>query len=233
MDLATAGRHRVFSNIYIKHILFHKSKLGRDDELQNAHIVLFKSPRDVHQVATLSVQLGLGSVIVDLHRDATSVYLVIYWLSCLREQTTAYATTQIAEKLQQVIMYRTTCSIWNIWTMNQLNLSPLQAFQHFSLECKIQFLKTCPKDFIRLLSECNVNLLQGNLSEVKRSHMLKHRDKYHKLFLKGTTWNQRRSVLSSQKGFLLIKTVSPLVINHLSWDGTVCCSTSFCLKQQL
>ena len=73
VDIATAGRHRGFSTIYIKHNLFHQSKLGRDVELQNTHIVLFKSPRDVHQVATLSVQLGLGSALVYWYRDATSV----------------------------------------------------------------------------------------------------------------------------------------------------------------
>ena len=73
VDIASAGRRRGFSTIYIKHILFHQSKLGRDVELQNTHIVLFKSPRDVHQVATLSVQLGLGSALVDWYRDATSV----------------------------------------------------------------------------------------------------------------------------------------------------------------
>ena len=30
VDIATAGRHRGLSIIYIKHILFHQSKLGRD-----------------------------------------------------------------------------------------------------------------------------------------------------------------------------------------------------------
>ena len=59
-DIATAGSHRDLSTIYIKHILFHQSKLGRDVELQNTHIVLFKSPREVMQVTTLSTQLGLG-----------------------------------------------------------------------------------------------------------------------------------------------------------------------------
>ena len=53
--------------------LFHQSKLGRDVELQNTHIVLFKSPRDVMQVTTLSTQLSLGSELVDWYRDATSV----------------------------------------------------------------------------------------------------------------------------------------------------------------
>ena len=73
VDIATAGRHRGLSTIYNKHNLFHQSKLGRDVELQNTHIVLFKSPRDVMQVSTLSTQLGLGSKPVDWCRDATSV----------------------------------------------------------------------------------------------------------------------------------------------------------------
>ena len=44
VDIATAGRHRGFSTTHIKHKLFHQSKLGRDVELQNTHIVLFKTP---------------------------------------------------------------------------------------------------------------------------------------------------------------------------------------------
>ena len=73
VDIATAGRHQGLSTIYIKHNLFHQGKLGRDVELQNTHIVLFKSPRDVMQVTTLSTQLGLGSELSDWYRDATSV----------------------------------------------------------------------------------------------------------------------------------------------------------------
>ena len=71
--IATAGRHWGLSTIYIKHNLFHQSKLGRDVELQNTHTVLFKSPRDVMQVTTLSTQLGPGSELVDWYWDATSV----------------------------------------------------------------------------------------------------------------------------------------------------------------
>ena len=158
--------------------------------------------------------------------------LVICWLICFREQTIAHATAQIAEIFHQSFLYPTTWSIWNNWTMNTLNLSTLQAFQHVSIACTIQFLKTCPKEVIRFLSECIVNLLQGNLSEVKRRHVVKSTDEIHELFLKRTTWKQRKSLLSSQKGLLLIKTISPFVINHLSWDGTVCSSTSFCLQLQ-
>ena len=73
VDISTAGRHRGLSTIYIKHNLFHQSKLGRVVELQNTHNVFFKSPRDVMEVTTLSIQLGLGSKLVDWYRDATSV----------------------------------------------------------------------------------------------------------------------------------------------------------------
>ena len=73
VDIATAGRHRGLSKICIKHNFFQQSKLRRDVELQNAHIVLFRSPRDVMQVTTLSTQLGLGSELVDWFRDATFV----------------------------------------------------------------------------------------------------------------------------------------------------------------
>ena len=72
VKVATAGRHRGLNTIYIKHNLFHQSKLGRDVELQNTHKVLFKSPRDVLQINTLSQQLGLGSQLKEWYQDATS-----------------------------------------------------------------------------------------------------------------------------------------------------------------
>ena len=72
-DIVTAERHRGLSTIYNKHNLFHQSKLGGDVELQNTHIVVFKSPRDVLQKTTLGAELDLGSELVDWYRDATSV----------------------------------------------------------------------------------------------------------------------------------------------------------------
>ena len=72
VDIATVGRHRVLTSTYIKHNLFHQSKCGRDVELENTHIVLFKFPRVVMQVITLSAQLGIRSELVDWYRDATS-----------------------------------------------------------------------------------------------------------------------------------------------------------------
>ena len=61
VKIVTAGRHKAYITVYIKHNLFHQSRLGRDIELQNTHIVTFKSPRDVLQINMLSQQLRLGS----------------------------------------------------------------------------------------------------------------------------------------------------------------------------
>ena len=47
VHIATAGRHSELSTFYIKLILFHQTKQGRDVELQNTHMFLFKSPRYV------------------------------------------------------------------------------------------------------------------------------------------------------------------------------------------
>ena len=73
VKIANAGRHKGLSTMYTKHNLFHQSRLGRDIELQNTHTVLFKSPRDVKQINTLSQQLRLGSQLRDWYTTLTSV----------------------------------------------------------------------------------------------------------------------------------------------------------------
>ena len=216
VDIATAGKHRSLSTIYIKYNLFHQSKLGRDVELQNAHIVLFKSPRDVMQVTTLSTQLGLGSELVDWYRDATSVpfaHLLID-LSPRTDDRLRYCTNSGSvpskfynpERLKHL----------RILDDEHTNLSTLQVFQLLSRKCKSHFLQSCPKELIRFLCECIVNLLKGNLQAIKRHQVVKFQDEVCLLLLKRTTWKQRRNVLSSEKGLQLLTILTPPVINHLS-----------------
>ena len=182
VDIATAARRWGICTKYLKHNLFHQSQLRRDVELHNIHMVLFKSPQDVHQFALLSVQLGLASAFVDWYRDGTFV-LFCHLLIDLFPPTD--------DRLR--------------YCKNSENFA-----------CKIQFLRTCPKQFIRFLSVCIVHLLQGNLSKAKRSHVLNYGDEVHELSWKRTTWKQRRSLLSSRDGLLLIKSISAFFVNHLS-----------------
>ena len=85
IKIAIAGRHRGLNSIIIKLNLFRQSKLGRDVELQNTHIFLFKPPRDVLQInATTrttittrsritSQQQGLESQLEEWYQDATFI----------------------------------------------------------------------------------------------------------------------------------------------------------------
>ena len=100
--------------------------------------------------------------------------------------------------------------------MNTQNLSTLQVFQLLSRKCKSHFLQSCPKDFIRFVCECIVNLLIGNLQAIVRHHVVKFQDEVWLLLLKRTTWQQRRKVLSSEKGLQLIAVITLPVFNHLS-----------------
>ena len=100
--------------------------------------------------------------------------------------------------------------------MNTQNLSTLQVFQSLSRKCKSHFLQSCPKEFIRFLCECIVNLLKGDLQGIKKHHVVKFQDEVGLLSLKRTNWKQRRNCLSSEKGLQLIAVITTHVINHLS-----------------
>ena len=58
--IATVVRYGGLSIFSITRNLFHQSKLGQKIELQNTHIVLFKSPSDEKSISTIIEQLGLG-----------------------------------------------------------------------------------------------------------------------------------------------------------------------------
>ena len=215
-DIATAGRHRGLSTIYIKHNFFHQSKLGRDVALQNTHIVLFKSPRDVMQITTLGAHLGLGSELVDWYRDAKSVpfgHLLID-LSPRTDDRLRYRTNSGSVPSKIYIPER----LKHFRTLDDEHKKSL-----YSPSVPIAFPQmqkslssVLPKVFIRFLCECIVNLLEGNLQAIKRHHVVKFQDEFWLLSLKRKTWKQRRNVLSSEKGLQLIAVITPPVINHLS-----------------
>ena len=143
VDIAAAGRLRGLSTIYIKHNLFHQSKLGSDVELQNTHIVLFKSLRDAHQVATLNVQLGLGSGLVDWYRDATSVRFghLLIDLSARTDARLRYCTNSVNIPSR----FYVPDNLKHLKNLDhQHTKSLLSKHSNTSLACKIQFLKTCP-----------------------------------------------------------------------------------------
>ena len=156
--------------------------------------------------------------------------LVICWLICHHAQTIDYVTVQTPDPFPQNFISRNDWNSQKIWTMNPL--STPQMFQSFSHKCKSLFLQSCPKDFIRFLCECIINLLKGNLQRIKRHHLVKFRSEVWLLFLKQSTWKQRRDILPSERGLQLIEVITPPVINHLFWCGPICSRSCFCVQQK-
>ena len=168
------------------------------------------------QITTVSTQLGLGSERIDWYRDATSVpfgHLLID-LSPRTDDRLRYCTNSgsvpskfyIPERLKHL---RT---LDNEHTKSLYSPSVPIAFPQIQKSLS----SVCPKEFIRSLCECIVNLLKGNLQAIKIHHVVKFQDEVWLLLLKRTSWKQRTNVLSSEKGLQLIAVISPPVINQFS-----------------
>ena len=84
--------------------------------------------------------------------------------------------------------------------MNTQNLSTLQEFQSLSRKCKNHFLQSCPKEFIRFLCECIVNLLKGNLQAQKRYQVVKFQNEVWLLSLKRTIESRKETFCRQKKG---------------------------------
>ena len=69
--LATAGRHRNISVIYVKHNLFQQSRWSRTIDLNTTHIILFKSPRDTQQISFIGRQLNNAQFLKESYELAT------------------------------------------------------------------------------------------------------------------------------------------------------------------
>ena len=157
---------------------------------------------------------------------------VLYWVICRRAQTIDYVIIQTVHPSHQNFKYRTVWNIENLRTMNAQNLYTLQVFQSFSRKRQNFSLQICPGEFIRFLCWCIVNLLRGNLQSIKSRHVTKFQNEVRCFSLKRTVWLQRRHILASEKGFQLIKVITPPVIGHLAWCGAVCPRPCFCVQQQ-
>ena len=134
--------------------------MGRDIELQNTHIVLFKSTRDVLQINTLSQQLGLGSQVKGWYTKATSV---------------PYGNLLIDVTPKTVDSHNIDEQTTSLYTDD---------VKKYSQNFKKKFLRNCPKHFIQFLNDCIVNLLWQQLQEIQ--NVIKYRDEIYELVLKRT-----------------------------------------------
>lgn len=95
---------------------------------------------------------------------------------------------------------------------NLQNVCILEAFQTFTPTFKKIFLHHCPKEFIRFLCECVINILHGNLI-IPKSKLQPYKRQLRKISQKTPSYRERRTVWCSKKGLSLIRVLSIPVIN--------------------
>ena len=93
-------------------------------------------------------------------------------------------------------------------------VSILPLFQTLSKKIQKQFILHCPKNFIQFLSECLVKLLGGELSELRKVNVVKHRREISELTQARFSLNKRRNFFSSPKGLQLISVITPLSLTN-------------------
>ena len=206
---------------------FYQSKLGRDVEFQNTHIVLLKSPVDVMRVTTLGTQLVLGSELVDWYLDATSVAFrhLVTALSPRTDDRIRYCTNSgsVSSKLYIPDHLRHLRTLDEEHTKSLYSSNVAIAFSQLQKPFSSVLPKRVYPGSIRMHSKST----QKKFANHKKHHVVKFQDEVWLLSLKRLIWKQRRDVLSSEKRFQLIAVITPLVLNHLSWFGTVCSCPSF------
>ena len=100
--MPTTGRHRGLSTIYIKHNLFHQSKLGRDVELQkHSHCSLqVSSWRNASNYPQHTGESWFRASWL-VSRSKRLFLLVICWLICRHEQTIDHVIAQTVDLFRQ------------------------------------------------------------------------------------------------------------------------------------
>ena len=184
--------------------------------LQNTHIVLFKSPRDVMQVTTLSTQLGLGSELVDWYRNATSVpfgHLLID-LSSRTDNPLRYCTNTGSLPSKFYISNRLKQSkvLEDDYTKSLSSPSVPIIFP----QMQKSFPSVLPKRVYPVSLRMHNKSAQRKPAKHKKTSRGKILKRGSTFVSKTSTWKQRRDILASERGLQLIKVITPPVINRLS-----------------
>ena len=209
VKIATAGRHRGLNTIYIKDNLFHQIKLGRDVKLQNTHIVLFKSPRDVLQINTFSQQLGLGSQMKEWYQYATSIPYGHLLIDLILK--TVDSLTYCSNSGSVPIKFYLPLGIETKFLDDEYTI------RLFSPNISKTFHSQLPKRFHsvseRVFSK-PIKRRASRSSERRRSKISNKKNS--RTNTKTTPLHKRRIILSSTKRLQLISIITPFVIKRLT-----------------
>ena len=97
--------------------------------------------------------------------------------------------------------------------INAQNYYTLKLFRNLNKKFQPAFLH-CPKEFIRC--ECIVNLIEGNLTGLRRNQFTRFQKQLRKLTSKSTTLSSRRLILGSKAGITILSYIYQPCMNKFS-----------------
>ena len=100
--------------------------------------------------------------------------------------------------------------------INAQNYYTLKLFRSLSRKFQPAFLLNCSKEFIRFLCECIVNLIEGNLTGVRKNQFVRFQKQLRKLTSKSTTINCRRLIFGSKAGITILGYIYQPCMNKFS-----------------
>ena len=158
--------------------VFYHSKLRRDVKLQNTLIIFFKWPRDVLQINTFCQQLGIRSQGKEWYQDATSVpygHLLID-----SNPKTVYSLRYCSNSGSVSIKFYLLAGKELKFRDNEYTICLYSSnISKISLRLWKQLILNCPNKLIQCLSEWFlVNLLRGELQDLRKEDVVKYRKKF-------------------------------------------------------
>ena len=144
-------------------------------------------------------QLGLGKQLKQWYDDATQEPYGHIMID-LRPSTPDLLRLHFLQNSS----YRTVLLVLVILMIKAQNYFSLKLFRNINKKLQTAVLLHCPKEFIRFLCECIVNLIEGNLTGVKRNQFSRFQKQLRKLTSKSTTLSSRRLILGSKAGITIL-----------------------------
>ena len=241
-DIATVGRNRGLSTIYIQHNLFHQSKPGGDVDLQTTHNVLLKSPRELMKVSKLSAQLKHGSQLSDWYWDPTAVPSEVQYPSVsdwLVETSVRRITLLYKDQIRFLrILISGQAETSKLFWRRTHNVCLLSKYSnHFPTNAKCIFFIFSLKHSISFLCELHFKSSRSQPAMREgRSHSKVSKQRPMVLLSKNSQFEAEKRRWGNEKGLQLIRVMSTPVFTILSWFGAVCllmCTTRAWIVTQL
>ena len=206
--LATAGRHKKVSVIYVKHNLFQLSKWSRTIDLNTTHIILFKSHRDIQQISCIGKQLNNTNFLkdsYDLARKQPFGHLLID-LDPKTTDSLRYCSNIVPPGPTIFYLPSSNAVITHLTNERERHMYAEADARNAGKHAK-KFIKKSSNNFIKFLCECFLNVINGNVP-TEKSLLENYETSFRHFLSKETSLSKKHQLLVKNLHLLRSRSLS-------------------------